>query len=263
MTKKLALLIGINYKGTSAELNGCINDVNKMKHFLLNKCGYQEENIKILTDDTEIKPTAYNILNELGKIIVEAYYLRCNEIFLHYSGHGTYVTDYGNDEDDNKDEALVPLDYQENGLILDDLIHDYFAYLPKSVKCVCLFDCCHSGTMMDLPYRYKNAEKYEIENKNSNILANVIMLSGCRDSQTSADAYIKGNWAGAMTDAFLNCLEQFNYNLTYFHLLNTMRSHLRKNKYEQIPQICTSKKVLNTDIFMSHKVSEPFLKTIL
>ena len=32
---KIALLIGINYYGTSAELRGCINDVNNINNYLI------------------------------------------------------------------------------------------------------------------------------------------------------------------------------------------------------------------------------------
>ena len=41
MSKK-ALLIGINYIGTSSALNGCINDVENIKRYLLTK-DYREE----------------------------------------------------------------------------------------------------------------------------------------------------------------------------------------------------------------------------
>ena len=37
---KFALLIGINYKGTSNELNGCINDVMNMRDVLIKHFGY-------------------------------------------------------------------------------------------------------------------------------------------------------------------------------------------------------------------------------
>ena len=34
---KKACLIGINYNGTSAQLNGCVNDVFKLKKILIDK----------------------------------------------------------------------------------------------------------------------------------------------------------------------------------------------------------------------------------
>ena len=61
---KYGLLIGINYTGTAYQLNGCINDVNNMKLFLASsKLGYT--NFVMLTDDTPVKPTRANILNQI------------------------------------------------------------------------------------------------------------------------------------------------------------------------------------------------------
>lgn len=257
-SKRLALLIGINYEGSSAQLNGCINDVQKMKQFLVNNCNYKESDIVLLTDDTKTKPTAVNIMREIGKLIVSAYYNKSDEIFIHYSGHGTSIVDRDGDEDDNRDEALVPLDYQTSGLISDDLLHDYFSYLPETCKCVCLFDCCHSGTILDLKYRYVKEETSVVENPKSDVEGNVIMISGCRDVQTSADAYIKGNWAGAMTSAFLDTMDKFDYNVTCFHLLSHMRQYLEDNNYEQVPQICSSNKLSNVSIFSLNQAMTPY-----
>lgn len=257
---KLALLIGINYTGSSSELNGCINDVHRMKDFLIQKCSYTEENITILTDDTDKQPTAMNILREVGNLIISAYYNKADELFIHYSGHGTYLLDKSGDEDDNKDEALVPIDYEKSGLITDDLLHDYLAYLPSHCKCICLIDCCHSGTMLDLKYRYIKEEDNEIENPHSSVKSNIIMISGCRDVQTSADAFMKGDWAGAMTTAFLDTMEKYDYNITCFHLLKTMRQFLDKKGFEQVPQICSSEKIKNTTLFTcTEPLPQPFM----
>lgn len=259
---KLALLIGINYKDTSSELNGCINDVMNMKKYLIDNCDYTEENIKILTDETEQKPTAINILREIGQLIISAYYNRANQLFIHYSGHGTYVMDKNGDEKDNRDEALVPLDYETSGVITDDLLHDYFSYLPVGCDCICLFDCCHSGTLLDLKYRYVKEDENEIENANSTISGNVIMISGCRDEQTSADAFMDGKWAGAMTTSFLDAMKKYNNNVTCFHLLNSMRKYLETRGYEQYPQICASKKLNNTTLFTATEpLPKPYMIT--
>jgi metacaspase-1 len=47
----------------------------------------------------------------------------------------------------------VPLDFQDVGMILDDdLFECIIQKLPKGVFLVCLMDCCHSGSILDLPY---------------------------------------------------------------------------------------------------------------
>ena len=45
------------------------------------------------------------------------------------------------------------MDYQKSGMIRDDDLYDIIVKpLPKGCHLVCLFDCCHSGTVLDLPY---------------------------------------------------------------------------------------------------------------
>ena len=117
---KIALLMGLNYRGSSAELSGCIHDVVNTGKVLEEVYGYKSEDILYMTDDSEIKPTARNILAQLIRLSERTYQEDIKEIWVSYSGHGTYVKDVNDDEDDGKDESLVPLDYKESGMISDD-----------------------------------------------------------------------------------------------------------------------------------------------
>lgn len=118
--------------------------------------GFEEENITVLMDDGEHEmPTKANILAAYEKVVAESG--DGDAIFLHYSGHGTKLQDEGGDEDDGYDEALVPVDFQEGvGMILDDDLYDTLIKpLHPGVHMVSLMDCCHSGTILDLPYIFK------------------------------------------------------------------------------------------------------------
>jgi hypothetical protein len=66
----------------------------------------------------------------------------------------------------------------------------------------------------------------------------VIMYSGCKDDQTSADATIGGGHVGAMSWAFLKTMREQGEggNLTYLEVLQNTRGAL-KGKYDQIPQL--------------------------
>jgi hypothetical protein len=47
----------------------------------------------------------------------------------------------------------VPLDYQNAGQIRDDdLYTTLVAPMAKGVFATCIMDCCHSGSVLDLPY---------------------------------------------------------------------------------------------------------------
>ena len=237
MAKK-ALLIGINYFSSKYELNGCINDVKSLKSKLeLLKF----DKINTLTDDKDYKPTKINILVEFRKLLEES-----NDgdiLFFSFSGHGSNTIDRNGDEEDGFDEMLITSDM--NG-ILDGTINDYIStYLNnKKVTLFCLIDCCHSGSIMDLKYQYLDSNNYNktIENKKINNVenSNIIMISGCKDNQTSADACINKKYQGAMTWSFLRVLSIYP-NLNLKNLVQNMRNILRLSNYTQIPQLSSNK----------------------
>jgi len=241
---KYALIITCNYKGTSAQLNGCNNDGTMMRNYLTTQRGYKIENIVTLADDTDSKPTHDNILKALNDLVNKSPI--ADELWLHYSGHGTYVKDKNGDEADGRDECLVPMDYEESGYIVDDKLNIYI----KKVTCplICIFDCCHSGTILDLKYHYNGNNYNVIQNNNINA-GTIITISGCKDTQTSADAFIDGQYAGAMTSAFLDTMRTCNYKTTAQGLIEKMRIYMKRKNYTQIPQICSSFKLSDTYVF--------------
>ena len=65
-------------------------------------------------------------------------------------------------KDDGYDETLVPLDYASAGQIRDDdLFQKLVCAMPKGVTMTCIFDCCHSGTVLDLPYVFIGDGEHE------------------------------------------------------------------------------------------------------
>jgi len=237
--KKFAVLIGINYVGTDNELNGCINDANHLKTFLIEKCNYLPQNILMLADDgVNTKPTKQNIINTFNTLINKAVNEQFTELWFSYSGHGSYLTDTNGDENDGKDEVLCPVDFDTSGMIVDDFIYaNLVCKLPKTVTLFALMDCCHSGTVFDLPLLY--VKSLTTNNTNNKHIASVVSISGCRDDQTSADAYINSNYEGAMTWSFLNALANAKYNIKLVDLVNNMRV-LLSGKYTQVPQLAIS-----------------------
>lgn len=226
MVKK-ALLIGINYKGSDAELRGCINDISNIRSILLNNCDYQDSNIRVLTEESNIKPTRSNMEAQIKWLVSNC--MPGDTLIFYYSGHGANITDNSGDETDKKDEVLIPLDYEQNGFITDDWLYENMAAkIPKGVKLLGFTDCCHSGTMIDLKYNYKSLCTYtkgKIEKgmpyifsdwsnrfsfgieKSKDITGYVCFFSGCQDQQTSADAHIKNQFQGAFTYCLIEFLK--------------------------------------------------------
>lgn len=239
---KRALLIGINYVKTANELNGCINDVNNVKKCLIEVFQYSTENIKLMSDNelTTLRPTKQNILTQLSTIVNLT--KTGDTLFIHYSGHGTQVLSLNLDEIFNldglmRDDAIVPLDFGTSGFIVDDdLRKNIVEKVPNGAKLRVFLDCCHSGTGLDLPYNYKIGETFT---KMYNSLPNnldCVLISGCKDSQTSADAYVGGVWAGALTRALLPLLKNSKtVPTTWKQLLMLVRHSLLIGGYSQIP----------------------------
>ena len=71
---------------------------------------------------------------------------------------------------------------------------------------------------------------------------NVVMFSGCRDDQTSADAQIKGEHVGAMSWAFLKTMREHGPKQSYVEVLASTRKAL-KGKYTQVPQLSVQHEV--------------------
>jgi hypothetical protein len=236
-----ALLVGCNYEGTQYQLNGCVNDTVNMKSLL-------EENnftdIKIMTDKEPIVPNKENILNELKKLLINSSSgdLLC---FL-YSGHGSYMRDNNNDELDKRDEVIIPLDLKP---IKDDELRNFInLYLKKDVTLFALFDSCYSGSVLDLKYQYLDSLNYNtitVNNKVVPTIGNVVMISGCMDNQTSADATFNNMWQGAMCYTFMETLKTAP-TVSWRQLVVDMRKMLKEKNYRQIPQLSTGK-IMNID----------------
>lgn len=256
MRTKKALLIGINYTGTRSALRGCENDVYNMKNFLLEN-GYSSKDIRTMTEDcnrfSNNIPTKNNIIKALQKLIKG---INSNtDLFVHYSGHGTSVPDRDSipDEDDGRDECICPLDYSSKGLIKDDDIKKILIDpLPQGVKLTILMDCCHSGSICDLNTTYKiypGDVKSKFVAKKSNKLPNtqakVVMISGCTDTQTSADYFGQHpsistrQFQGAMTNAFLNTMKDVKKSgkkESYKRIMKGVNSYILKGRFTQRPQ---------------------------
>ena len=220
---KKALLIGINYYSLEdKKLNGCINDIIDMRNVLTDAYSYDMNNIIMLRDDSEnssYQPTRINIINHLKNLINETEDLK--EIWIHYSGHGSNIMNKNRNNENNsekEDQMIVPIDYLKNGFIKDNELLD----IIKDSKCrtFIIADCCHSGTIFDLPYSYQyNKEENTLkELKNNNVIMenkDIFMYSACNDEESASDYYNndENKYNGILTTAFINCLRRSNISM--------------------------------------------------
>ncbi|KIJ60130.1 hypothetical protein HYDPIDRAFT_117596 [Hydnomerulius pinastri MD-312] len=244
--RKKALLIGINYTGQSRELRGCINDAKSMRRFLTSQWGYHDSDIVMLMDQTtnpRQMPTRKNMIEAMQWLVKDAN--PHDALFFHYSGHGGQIPDQDGDEVDGFDEVIYPVDYKKAGVIVDDDMHRIMVKpLPRGCRLTAIFDSCHSGTALDLPYIYHSDGRLKGKHISDSARAqkatesDVISFSACRDDQTSADTFQGGVAVGAMSYAFVTALKK-KPKQSYQELLRSVREILREN-YQQKSQLSSS-----------------------
>ncbi|KAK1313421.1 Metacaspase-1 [Acorus calamus] len=237
--KKRALLVGVSYRWRSYELKGSINDVNCMRYFLRERFQFPDDCILVLTEDetdpTRI-PTKMNMQAAMRWLVHDSQ--AGDSLVFHFSGHGSQRRDVMGDEIDGYDETLCPLDYESEGMLVDDEINNTIVRpLTTGVMLHAFIDACHSGTILDLPYvcrmnragfcQWEDHRRPEFARKGtSGGLA--ISFSGCDDNQTSVDTKALSGYTttGAMTFSFIQAAES-EAGATYGRLLSNMRSVIR------------------------------------
>jgi len=97
MPRRKALLIGINYHGTSHELKGCINDAFNVREYLVQDRGFsaKEGDMVMLTDTpqnrgTPFEPTGANMMSAFHWLVTGN--SPGDSVFISYSGHGGKLT---------------------------------------------------------------------------------------------------------------------------------------------------------------------------
>ena len=303
--RKKSLLIGINYTGSEHALQGCQEDVENVREFI-DQQGYptDENSQMVLRDDKKtdpngpLWPTGKNILAAMQWLVSEP----GTTNFLHYSGHGGQVKDTDGTRTSGFDDTIVPVDYESKGQIPSgDLHKTLVSNLHEGSSLFCIFDCCHSGSAIELPFIYRSDEDGNVSMMDNlkegmrlvgaanNLIrggismnsmgqakellggatsffkgignsmggddddeglaeqdfadqydhekdVNVVMFSGCRDDQTSADAQIGGEHVGAMSYAFLTTMKENGPKQSYLEVLANTRKVLH-GKYTQVPQL--------------------------
>jgi hypothetical protein len=273
MAKK-AVLIGINrYRIPGADLRGCINDLKNIQAALTSHYGFARKDMTVLTD---LKATKAAMQAAIRGLIVGA--RKGDALYLHYSGHGSNVPDDNGDEADYRDEILCPTNLDWRDPLRDDWLRETFDRLQSGVSLTVVFDCCHSGTATraimppDAPsiprflpspwdlvavesgraltgttratvHRASRAARTRGDVVTVDIPE--VLITGCRDTQTSADADIDGTFNGALTYNLVAAINAAKGKLTYRELHERARASLRKGRFDQVPQLEGSKSSLD------------------
>lgn len=265
------LLIGINYRGSSAQLSGCINDVQNVREYL--RKTRETVDMLMLTDDTRYKPTRSVMLAAMDFLVdnILKQPEGKREFHFHYSGHGSQVRDvdehpptmqngqltmqrpedaamYRRPEEDGLDETMVPIDYLRAGQITDDTFYNRLVVPLRGTgaRGVVFLDMCHSGSALDLPYSWNlDGDQAELQSDGkfhtNEDDARIVMISGCRDSQTSSDVTSNGRSYGAFTESLLKILQGPTAGtLTWRQLMHALREEDKLKNFTQLPVLSST-----------------------
>ena len=274
--KKHALLVGINDYKSINDLQGCINDVTNVRNILKTFFGFTNNDIRVLTDE---RATKKNILYRLERMVKKS--KKGDLLIFHFSGHGSQIRDRDNDElKDHMDELICPFNMNwDDGYITDDMLRAVLDQLPKGVKMEIILDSCHSGTgtrdigmepaarslpkplfrnrflrpPIDIECRYQGDE-YDLKatrafRSDESITLNHVLWAGCRDNQTSADAYIDGRYNGAFTYYFCKHIRETRGDISRAELLSRISNSLDHNEYSQLAQLECRENIKNEKVF--------------
>ena len=268
-----AIHIGINYSGTESELNGCVSDaVNLLA--LSHRLGIndlilgididatdsevmEEKTVKesrdilngILSDVSLFRPTKNNVLNQIAATVEDD---SIGSLFLTYSGHGAsgWESSANTEESDLTDEYICTLgnsgEYEGtySSFISDDelfsTINDASQNRSNPLVITYVFDCCHSGTVFDLPHsmrKINNKVEFTTQPSNKHSILNELVVmsgwSGCQDVQYSYENFNHENGMveGVCTRGFLKAASDLNIentdnNLNHFDFTLLMSNHM-------------------------------------
>lgn len=259
MTKRRSLHIGLNlvdphqYGGWDGALSGCVNDANAMQEVAVSR-GFKPQ--MLLNADATAEAVRAHLdaaAAELGD---------GDFFFLTYSGHGGQVPDENNDEPDRLDETWCLYDTE----LVDDSLFGALCTFAAGVRIFVMSDSCHSETVTrdivrrrdvgrerairapgpnskQAPLEVTEAEfkankaAYEAQRKwweprsrPADAKAKVVLMSGCRDDQTSLD----GTNNGAFTEAFLHVWGSGKYRRSYSDLRSDVVAQISSYS-DQVP----------------------------
>lgn len=242
-SKARALLFGLNYQYCeNGKLNGCINDVKEVSKYISDTLTIP---VDVYTDDIDTKSTSYDgIIQKLYDLAIQSYREKLDFVWIHYSGHGSYQRDRTGDETDGYDEGLVPSDYEKKGILIDDIINKVISSFNPMTQILFICDSCHSGSMLDLRYTWNSNKQSKVDNPKCTVKSKTILISGCMDNQTSADAWnLLGNskHIGALTASILKVLRKKPQHLKdVFSFVTCVRAELLNGGFEQYPVLSSS-----------------------
>lgn len=256
--KKIKVLsIGINnYESEQiTNLRGCVRDVEKLKAFFIKTLGIPHENYRTLFNDQADRQGIISSFRDHFKALQSG-----DVAVFHFSGHGSWepssdefiaakLEPYG-----GKTEVLVChnsrmaevydlADKELRYLIAEAQRNDQGQHI-SGIQFVCLFDCCHSGSMLrqdesGFTVRMQPGQKNKrplhkyLEGQYSQMSSlslpevDFIALTACAPSESALEDDNGGVFTNALIDA-LSYYHSIQLSPSYAELFSILREYVRQ-----------------------------------
>jgi len=233
------LMVAINY--AKCEAAGTLTATTDAARFHRIATAAGISDITVISDCTQTDPLyAYSASNGMPTKdnitrAIEAIGNRLDDedIFIFfYAGHGVEIPDEDGDEADGNDEAMATLDNENNMnfdtvFVDDDFSNCLLTNIPKSVRTLCFFDCCHSGSILDFD-RYADDPKIQARS--------MVCVSAARDYETAKEVMAAGGGGEAttsMSHAVADLDNRMPAPYTIEDVVKAMREGMAKDGYSQ------------------------------
>lgn len=252
---KRALCIGINdYPGDRNDLNGCVNDARNWSQLLIDQFDFPRSAVTVLTNE---EGTKQRFLDAVRSLMAKT--TRGDVLVLTVSAHGSYVADTSGDEP-MYDEVIVPHDSSQAD-ITDDELRTLFADLGSGVSLTVIADTCFSGSvtraapLREPPDKRRvrflspaargqpvlTGEQLRLARSRRSALypesgMKELLLAAANDKQYATDAFIDGNYAGAMSHFAMQIIRDANYQISWSELHRRLIDLIAAD-YSQDPQL--------------------------
>lgn len=160
-SKRRALVIGISYSRArgATTLKSAAKSTSVVLELLCDTLGLVPANIWLLVDEPvermegcrQFQPSKANIVNAMKWLVNGS--LPGDSLLFYFTGMGGQKQDKNGDELGGWDDTILPVDFREEGHILDDYIHQLLVgRLPHQVQLTAIIDAENTATVMDLPF---------------------------------------------------------------------------------------------------------------
>lgn len=283
--RKLALLVGINdYPDNIGALAGCVNDIDMQRELLINRFGFNSNDILTLTDG---QATRQNILTSFEEHLIKQA-KPGDVVVFHFSGHGSRISDKPScDEIARKvstecaNSTIMPIDARnQTGFACDIMGHTIFLLMSalKTENVTVILDSCHSGggkrgnfvirsfedsylpppCSEEIKYQNQWLEKLSlspqkfVELRRKSVAKGVVIASAKSD-QKALDANFNGFRAGAFSYLFTQYLwQQYSsqsLNTTIINVSRSTKNRALQERFYQDPEVEKNPQNINPPIY--------------